>query len=58
MTQVRSRPIRNLAPITLLVSFALFWFCSTVADPDLWGHIRFGQDILRTGSIMQSDAYS
>ncbi len=58
MTQVRSRPARNLAPITLLVSFTLFWFSATVADPDLWGHIRFGQDILRTGSIVQSDAYS
>ncbi len=38
--------------------FTLLWFSSTVADPDLWGHIRFGQDILRTGSIVQSDAYS
>ena len=30
----------------------------TVADPDLWGHVRFGQDILRTGSIIQADTYS
>jgi len=58
MTHARSKPVRNLAPIALLASFTLFWFSYTVADPDLWGHIRFGQDILRTGSIIQSDVYS
>jgi hypothetical protein len=42
----------------LLASFCLFWFSDTVADPDLWGHIRFGQDILRTGSLIQIDTYS
>lgn len=30
----------------------------TSADPDLWGHIRFGSDILRDGSIHQVDTYS
>jgi len=30
----------------------------TSADADLWGHLRFGQDILRTGSILQVDDYS
>jgi hypothetical protein len=42
----------------LLASFGLFWFSDTVADPDIWGHVRFGQDILRTGSIVQEDTYS
>jgi hypothetical protein len=42
----------------LVVSFCLFWFSDTVADPDLWGHVRFGQDILRTGAIAWSDDYS
>ena len=42
----------------LVASFCLYWFSHTVADPDLWGHIRFGQDILRTGSIIQVDPYS
>jgi hypothetical protein len=42
----------------LLVGFIAFWFSDTIADPDLWGHIRFGQDILRTGSIAQRDPYS
>jgi len=30
----------------------------TSADPDLWGHIRFGSDILRDGTIHQVDTYS
>jgi hypothetical protein len=48
---------RVVAPY-LLMSFGLFWYSDTVADPDIWGHIRFGQDILRTGSIIQTDTYS
>jgi hypothetical protein len=30
----------------------------TVADPDLWGHVRFGQDILAAGHVIRSDPYS
>lgn len=30
----------------------------TSADPDLWGHVRFGMDILRDGNIRQIDSYS
>lgn len=30
----------------------------TAADADLWGHLRFGQDILRTHRIVQIDDYS
>ena len=30
----------------------------TTADPDLWGHVRFGLDILRDANIHQVDAYS
>ena len=31
---------------------------STVADPDLWGHVRFGQDILASRTIPEVDPYS
>jgi len=58
MTPSRSHFFRAFGPVSLLASFTVFWFSNTVADPDLWGHIRFGQDILRTGSIIQSDTYS
>jgi hypothetical protein len=30
----------------------------TTGDPDLWGHVRFGQDMLAHGAIRLSDTYS
>ena len=30
----------------------------TVADPDLWGHVKFGMDIVSQGSIPRIDPYS
>ena len=30
----------------------------TTADPDLWGHVRFGMDILRDGHMPHFDSYS
>src|SRR3954465_14009218 len=58
MKLVRSRLFLPSTPFVLLASFCLFWFSDSVVDPDLWGHIRFGQDILRIGSIIQADTYS
>jgi hypothetical protein len=37
---------------------ALFVIALTTADPDLWGHVRFGQDIINHGSIASHDPYS
>lgn len=37
----------------LLVTAAL-----TYADPDLWGHVRFGQDILTSRTLPRIDPYS
>ena len=58
MTPSRPNSLPTLGPRSLLASLCLFWFSDTVADPDLWGHVRYGQDILRTGSIIQVDTYS
>jgi hypothetical protein len=33
-------------------------FSRTWADPDLWGHVRFGQDLWATGRIVRPDPYS
>jgi hypothetical protein len=30
----------------------------TVADPDLWGHLKFGLDTLANGAVMKADPYS
>src|SRR5262245_58073716 len=30
----------------------------TRGDPDLWGHVRFGQDLLRSWTLSSTDPYS
>ena len=43
----------------LIVIGTIFAFSSrTVADPDLWGHLRFGLDMLNAKEIVQIDPYS
>jgi len=50
--------IWNLA-VGLLIFCTLAAILSrTYADPDLWGHMRFGLDLLHNRSIPQVDAYS
>src|SRR5579862_4832461 len=29
-----------------------------IADPDLWGHVQFGHDVVQSGTIQRSDVYS
>jgi hypothetical protein len=63
---IRLSPTRLLAqspswlwPLELLVASAcLFAVSDTIADPDLWGHLRFGLDMLRSGTIVLQDSYS
>jgi hypothetical protein len=43
-------------PITWI--FVAFAILKTVADPDLWGHVRFGLDILRDRALTTADPYS
>lgn len=63
-TRASHRQIFNRAPlwtigITILVFSILTIICSrTFADPDLWGHVRFGLDTLQAGKIIQVDPYS
>lgn len=38
------------------VLLALFW--TTIADPDIWGHVRFGLDLLDSGQVIRPDVYS
>jgi hypothetical protein len=48
----------SLAGLVLLLGFTLLTFSPLVADPDLWGHVRFGQDLWETGRIIRPDVYS
>jgi len=59
MTQVPDQSdSRNRKVIAFVVlAIVLFIGARTHADPDLWGHVRFGQDILKEG-IPSTDPYS
>jgi hypothetical protein len=48
----------TLSVVCLVMGIATFLLSATVADPDLWGHVKFGQDIWRSGQIIQRDTYS
>jgi hypothetical protein len=43
-------------PLTWI--FVAFAVLKTVADPDLWGHVRFGLDIIRDRALTSVDPYS
>lgn len=42
----------------LVLGFFFYKLAPTQADPDLWGHVRFGGDLLRTGQAVRADVYS
>ena len=48
----------NYYLIILLVCAIIFMLAKTYADPDLWGHLRFGLDQVETRKIIQVDQYS
>jgi hypothetical protein len=37
---------------------AVFQFSETTVDPDLWGHVVFGRQMLHSGAIPKADIYS
>ena len=49
---------QRAAVLLLIVAVSLYINSRTVADPDLWGHVRFGQDILASRSLPAADPYS
>jgi hypothetical protein len=53
--QLESRS--NMGIVALVLAVVFFASARTHADPDLWGHVRFGQDILNDG-IPTTDSYS
>ena len=54
---VSSTPTEIIVRVAVWSAFLVI-VTFTSADPDLWGHVRFGADILRNGSIHQVDTYS
>ena len=53
---IRATPA-TLCRLTLW-AFLLVLVTNTSADPDLWGHLRFGLDMLASKSIHSADLYS
>src|SRR5690242_12276876 len=47
----------DVALVSLFVLLATL-FTHTAADADLWGHLRFGTDLLSTGRFADHDPYS
>jgi hypothetical protein len=44
--------------VILMLAIAFFLLVPAVADPDLWGHIRFGQLTWAAGSMVREDPFS
>ena len=46
------------AVVLLVVLAGALAMSPSVADPDLWGHVQFGRDVLNTGEIAPTTSYS
>ncbi len=44
--------------VALVLTAVVFLAAPAWVDPDLWGHVRFGQDMLRDGVVHDADPYS
>ena len=54
MNAERARLLLRAALVTVVLAV----LAHTQADPDLWGHIRFGRDIIESRAIPSLDPYS
>jgi hypothetical protein len=48
----------RLSFCAFVAMLAVFQFSENTADPDLWGHIIFGRQIMHSGSIPRTEIYS
>ncbi len=55
---IQHEAIWHLGITVLVCSTLLIVIFRTAADPDLWGHLRFGLDTIRSGQITRADPYS
>ena len=55
-----SRLVRwwNISIAFMVFAVVAYIFAGTAADPDLWGHLRFGQDIRKAREVVTADPYS
>lgn len=48
----------NASIMISIISLCLFFFSDNKVDPDLWGHLKFGEDIVLSRAIPETDTYS
>ncbi len=48
----------DIAIRLIIISSTVHFFSFVTADPDLWGHIKFGEDCWKAGEIIRYDPYS
>jgi hypothetical protein len=41
-----------------VLALAIYQFSETTADPDLWGHVVFGQNMIKTHAVERTEIYS
>ncbi|HPK70297.1 MAG TPA: hypothetical protein PLN93_00010 [Vicinamibacterales bacterium] len=56
--QVKAARLPGVLLAVMVAAVLAFAWSGTAADPDLWGHVRFGQDILAARAIPRADPYS
>ncbi|MFQ5952553.1 MAG: hypothetical protein ACE5JK_04005 [Candidatus Omnitrophota bacterium] len=44
--------------IVAVIAFSLYFFTDNKVDPDLWGHLEFGEDIYKNLNVPLYDTYS
>jgi hypothetical protein len=48
----------NTAIVVFSLCTAFYILSASMADPDLWGHVLFGQETLKNGGVVRIDPYS
>ena len=54
----KSTSLLRWAFIVCVVCLAIFQFSENTADPDLWGHVLYGEHLLQTEHLARTDPYS
>jgi len=49
--------VEKLILVVVVLASALS-MSPNVADPDLWGHVQYGRDVINTGEIAETTSYS
>jgi hypothetical protein len=54
----RSTSLLRRAFVLCVICLAVFQFSENTADPDLWGHVLYGERLLQTGHLDRTDPFS